>query len=70
MTEKATEKAIGSGLAKFSPDERADLANCVEQAIAATQVTASRQKDAGVKEALEARIKRLQTLFIKVRQDL
>lgn len=55
---------------KFTPSEKADIANAIDRAIAADQVTASRQKDEGVKQALEAKIKRLQELFIKVRQDL
>lgn len=56
--------------AKWSPEEKADIANAIDQAIASSQVTASRQKDEGIKAALLTRVERMQKLFIKVRQEL
>lgn len=61
---------VTSSVPKFTPEEKADIANAIDRAIAGDMVTASRQKDEGVKAALQEKIKRLQALFIKVRQDL
>lgn len=54
----------------FTPSEKADIANAIDRAIAADQNLLGRQTDQGIKDAIEAKVKRHQALFIKVRQDL
>lgn len=55
---------------KFTPPEKAHVANAIDNYISLHQRNASQAKVEAVKAAHEQTVKELQALFIKVRQDL
>lgn len=54
---------------KLLPQQKADLLNAIDSSILGTRTSATRSKDVDIKAAFEVKIKRLQDLFVMIRQD-